>query len=437
MNLLVVGLNHRTASVTLRERVAFSSEELADALPALRSAVGLRELAILSTCNRTEAIAVGDTLDPDAVIQWISNYHQLPVDELVNTTYIHRGAEAVHHTMTVACGMDSMVLGESQIFGQFKDCFNLARMHHTIGPELDNLAQTTNRVAKRVRTETGIGENTVSIASTSVTLAQQLFTDIGKCNVLLIGAGETIELVATHLQNAGIHNLVIANRTLANAQALAETFGGKAIDLGAIPRQLIETDILISSTGSQLPILGKGAVERALKSRRHKPIFMVDLAVPRDIEPEVSELRDVYLYSIDDLQSIIVENLEQRQTSAAEAARIIDEAVMEFVANYRALDAVDTLRRFRQRHDALREEELTRALQRLAAGESAEDVLTNLARQLTNKIVHVPTIEIKKAGSDGRQDLLNAIEQVFQLQDSTDNTHSGPSGGPSSRHRET
>ncbi len=422
----------------LRERVAFSSEELADALPALRSAAQLRELAILSTCNRTEAIAVGDRLDADALIRWISDYHQLPLDVLTDSTYIHRGREAVHHTMTVACGMDSMILGEPQIFGQFKDCFNLARTHRTIGPELDNLAQTTNRIAKQVRTETGIGENTVSIASTSVTLAQQLFADIGKCNVLLIGAGETIELVATHLRNAGIRHPVIANRTLANAQALAETFDGKAIDLGAIPQQLIETDILISSTGSQLPILGKGAVERALKSRRHKPIFMVDLAVPRDIEPEVAELRDVYLYSIDDLQSIIVENMEQRQNAAADAARIIDTAVMEFVSNYRALDAVDTLRRFRQRHDALRDEELAKAMQRLTNGDPAEDVLMSLARQLTNRINHVPTIEIKKAGSRGQQELLNAVEQVFQLQDGRETSASDAGASTdSSEHGET
>ena len=288
-------------------------------------------------------------------------------------------------------------------------------MHDTLGPQLNKLSQTTNRVAKQVRTQTGIGENPVSIASTSVTLAKQLFTDVASCNALLIGAGETIELAAQHLANAGVRNLVIANRTLANAEAVAEPYNAQAVDLSAVPHMLEHTDIVISSTGSSLPILGKGAVERALKSRRHKPIFMVDIAVPRDIEPEVAELQDVYLYSIDNLQEIITENLNLRQNAADKAAEIIETAVQEYTENDNSLDAVDTIRRFRAHHDELKQSELDKALARLSKGEDPEAVVSSLANQLTNKIVHVPTIEIKKASTLGRADLLLLVEQLYGL----------------------
>jgi glutamyl-tRNA reductase len=415
MDLLVVGLNHRTAPVSLRERIAFSVDQLAVALPALRKAGAFKELAILSTCNRTEAIVVGENANPSSIISWFGEYHDIPTSELEDSIYSHQGTQAVQHAMRVACGLDSMVIGEPQIFGQFKECFSIAQIHNTLGPDLNNLAQTTNRIAKQVRTETGIGENPVSVASTSVTLAKQLFTDVASCNALLIGAGETIELVARHLKDTGVSNLVIANRTLAHAETLAEEFGAQAVDLNAVPLILEDTDILISSTSSELPILGKGTVERVLKNRRHKPIFMVDLAVPRDIEPEVADLKDVYLYSIDDLQEIIVENLGLRQSAADEALRIIDYAVDQYAENYNSLDAVDTLRRFRAHHEAIKRAELTKAQARLAKGDDPEAVVTALANQLTNKIVHVPSIEIKKAGS--QKETLLTIERLFQLDD--------------------
>ncbi len=415
MDLLLVGLNHQTAPVSLRERVAFTPDQLAEALPALKNDGGFRELAILSTCNRTEAIIVTNEPDPRLVINWLADYHDIAPSELEDRIYTHEGPGAVQHTMRVACGLDSMVIGEPQIFGQFKDCFTIARMHDTLGPQLNKLSQTTNRVAKQVRTQTGIGENPVSIASTSVTLAKQLFTDVASCNALLIGAGETIELAAQHLANAGVRNLVIANRTLANAEAVAEPYNAQAVDLSAVPHMLEHTDIVISSTGSSLPILGKGAVERALKSRRHKPIFMVDIAVPRDIEPEVAELQDVYLYSIDNLQEIITENLNLRQNAADKAAEIIETAVQEYTENDNSLDAVDTIRRFRAHHDELKQSELDKALARLSKGEDPEAVVSSLANQLTNKIVHVPTIEIKKASTLGRADLLLLVEQLYGL----------------------
>ena len=417
MDLLLVGLNHRTAPLSLRERVAFTADQLAEVLPALKRMGDFSELAILSTCNRTEVIIVTDQPNPGFVVNWLAEYHDISPSELEDRIYMHEGPKAVQHTMSVACGLDSMVIGEPQIFGQFKDCFTIARIYDTVGPQLHNLSQTTNRVTKQVRTQTGIGENPVSIASTSVTLSKQLFTDIASCSALLIGAGETIELTAQHLANTGVSNLVIANRTLANAMTVAEPYNAHAVDLSAIPRVLEYADIVISSTGSSLPILGKGTVESALKSRLHKPIFMVDLAVPRDIEPEVSELQDVYLYSIDDLQEIITENLNLRQNAADKAAEIIENAVQEYMENESSLDAADTIRRFRAHHDELKQAELDKALARLSKGDDPETVVSSLANQLTNKIVHVPTIEIKRASTLGRSDLLLLIEQLYGLEE--------------------
>jgi glutamyl-tRNA reductase len=290
-----------------------------------------------------------------------------------------------------------------------------------MGAELNQLCQNTYRVAKRVRSTTAIGQNPVSIASTAVVLASQLFADLKTCNALLIGAGETIELVGRHLNNAGIKQLVIANRTLANAQRLAETLNATAVDLSDIPEQLVHADIVITATGSELPILGKGTTERALKLRRHKPIFMVDLAVPRDIEPEVDDLSDVYLYSIDDLQQIISTNLSGRQEAALEAEVIVEQAVLDFQQQHRSRQAVDTLKRFRQRHETIKRAELEKALQRLKKGDAAETVLNSLANQLTNKMIHTPSIQLKQASAEGRRDMLSAVEDLYQLGDDDPN----------------
>ncbi len=420
MELLIVGINHQSAPISLRERVAFTPDQLAHALKNLMHHADLGELAILSTCNRTEIISVANHQEPELIVEWLANYHELPLKDLQDSVYVQKADEAIAHAMRVASGLDSMVVGEPQILGQFKDCFNLARFHETMGPNLNKLSQTTYRIAKRVRTNTAIGENSVSVASTSVTLASQLFADLKTCSALLIGAGDTSELVARHLKSAGIKNMVIANRTLENAKTLAEEFNAQATDLSSIPMHLVNTDIVIASTASQLPILGKGAVERALKKRRHKPIFMVDLAVPRDIEPEVGDLRDVYLYSVDDLQQIISQNLSNREDEAVHAEKIIASAVVEFLETNKSLEAQDILVRFRQRHESLKEVELKKALQRLENGDDSTDVLKTLANQLTNKIIHTPSIQLKQAGKAGRHDLLSAIDELFQLADEPD-----------------
>ena len=419
MDLLIVGINHQTAPVALREKIAFTSAQLAEALTTLKSGADLRELAILSTCNRTEIYAVHAHNQPEMIIAWLAEYHQVPLDLLSNSIYTYWGHSSVKHVMRVAAGLDSMILGEPQILGQMKDCFNSAQDQRVMGKELNRLCQTTYRVAKQIRSTTAIGQNPVSVASTAVVLAAQLFADLKTCNALLIGAGETVELVGRHLQNAGIKQLVIANRTISRARQLAASLSptASAVELDAIPQQLATADIVISATASELPILGKGSVERALKLRRHKPIFMVDLAVPRDIEPEIDELEDIYLYGIDDLQKIISVNLSSRQEAALEAEAIIEQAVREFQEQHKSRRAVDTVKRFRQRHETIKLIELEKALARLKKGDAPAEVLNSLANQLTNKIIHTPSIQLKQASAEGRDDMLTAVEDLFQLGD--------------------
>jgi len=417
MDLLIVGINHHTAPIALREKIAFTSSQLAHALTALKARAGLQELAILSTCNRTEIYAVHAYNAPETIIHWLADYHQLPAEMLKDSIYTYWGHSSIKHIMRVAAGLDSMILGEPQILGQMKDCFNHAQDHQVMGAELNRLCQNTYHVAKHIRSTTAIGQNPTSVASTSVVLAAQLFADIADCNALLIGAGETIGLVARHLKNAGVKKLVIANRTLPNAQQLATELSATATDLTDIPAQLAHADIVISATASETPVLVKSTVENALKSRRHKPIFMVDLAVPRDIEPEVDELSDIYLYSVDDLQKIISANLSSRQEAALEAEAIIEQAVKDFQHEHKSRQAVDMLKRFRQRHENIKSVELSKALQRLNKGDAPADVLTSLANQLTNKIIHTPSIQLKQASAEGREDMLTAVEDLFQLGD--------------------
>jgi len=417
MDLLAIGINHNTAPISLREKVAFAPEQLSEALQAVKSTVDLREIAILSTCNRTELYCAMKTKDADPIAKWLCEYHDLAFPELESSFYTHWDDEAVSHLMRVAVGLDSMLLGEPQILGQLKTAFSTAQSAGTLGPLLNRLSQRTYSIAKKVRTDTAIGENPVSVAYAAATLAEQIFEDIATCNALFIGAGETIELVSRHLINAGLKNFVVANRTLDRALELTAKIGGQATSLSEIGTHLVDTDILISSTASQLPLLGKGAVESALKLRRHKPIFMVDLAVPRDIEPEVDELADIFLYSIDDLQEIVVENLRGREDAAIEAESLISQGVSKFTQDYKSLGAVNTLVQFRQKYDSLKDEELGKALHQLSEGAKPDAVLKQLANRLTNKIIHTPSIQLKKAGAEGRTGLLDSARELFDLED--------------------
>ena len=413
MNLLIVGINHTSAPVELREKVAFTPEQLSYALQDLARVADFAEVAVLSTCNRTEIIATAENADEFKVVDWLAAYHGMPVADLQPSIYVKRNQEATHHAVRVACGLDSMVVGEPQILGQVKDAYEHAGHIGTLGTELHHLSQDTFRVAKRVRSETAIGESSVSIASTTVTLAELLFSDLPGRNVLLIGAGETSELVGRHLKSTGFGKLTIANRTLENARQLAEELDASAIDLQTIPSRLAEADIVVASTASQLPVLGKGMVERVVKSRKHRPVLMVDLAVPRDIEPEVGGLRDIYLYSIDDLQEIIDANLSNRQTAAAEAEIIIHEEIASYRSRHESRAADETLVRFRAHHESIKANELAKALDRLKKGDAPEEAITQLANQLTSKLLHQPTQQLKS----GHDELLKAVSDLYQLDD--------------------
>ena len=398
--------------------MSFSPEQLPDALQRLRAEAGADEVAILSTCNRTELYCAQEQLDADRLVEWVARFHGMTAEELRRSSYLHQDAGAVNHMMRVAAGLDSMVLGEPQILGQMKDAWQAARTAGTLGPYLDRLFQSTFNMAKQVRTDTAIGENPVSVAFAAVSLARQIFADLRRSTALLIGAGETIALVARHLFEQGVGRIIVANRTLQRAELLSEPLGGQAIVLTQIPDILAECDVVISSTASPLPILGKGAVERALKQRRHKPMFMVDIAVPRDIEPEVGSLADVYLYTVDDLHEVIEENMRSRQGAAEAAERLIELGTGEFMQRLRALAAVDVVRSYRQKAEQARDQELQKALAKLQRGADPEQVMTEMARLLTNKLLHEPSVQLKQMTAQGRIEALALAQELFALGDS-------------------
>src|SRR5699024_4078702 len=331
MKLLATGVNHTTAEVELREQVSFAESEVAAALQDLRQQPGVREAALLSTCNRTEIYCYVENEDGAAdltgLAQWLANWHGLPLAQVQNALYRYEGVPALRHMMRVAGGLNSLVLGEPQIMGQMRDAYSLSHEHQALGSELRSTFQHVFSMAKAIRTETAIGENPVSVAYAAVSFARHIFTDLSASKALLIGAGEMIQLVARHLKEQGVSNITIANRTVSRAEEVAAGVQGKAIGLADIPQALVETDIVISCTGSPTTVLEPSVVASALKQRKHRPIFMVDIAVPRDIAPEVGELQDVYLYSVDDLQQAIDENVRQRQQAAAEAEAIIAKEV--------------------------------------------------------------------------------------------------------------
>ncbi len=420
MNFIALGISHRSAAVEMRERVAFAPEQMAEALLDAREACAVDEVVILSTCNRTELYAIvteGQASGPAAtqLINWLANYHHLSGEDIHRCAYHYDNAVGLRHLVEVASGLDSMVLGEPQIFGQLKSAFAVAAEAGTVGSQLGRLFPRVFSLAKRVRTDTAIGENPVSVAYAAVDLAGHIFSNLTQCNALLVGAGETVELVARHLVEAGVQRIVIANRTLGRARELAQKFGAEAVLLSEIPAQLVHADIVITSTASQLPILGKGAVEQALKVRKHRPFLMVDIAVPRDIEAQVGELRDVYLYSVDDLREIVDENLRSRHSEARKADVIIDEGVRVYLDEARSLAVVDDVKAYRSMAERLCESELNRALRALDRGEAPEQVMARMANALTNKLIHAPTTAIKQASLDGRHDRLEYARQLLGL----------------------
>ena len=420
MSLITLGINHKTAPLELRERLAFTPQTLPEALQSLKKLAHIEEASILSTCNRTELYCVTSEDNDRAIIQWFSHFHGLDEDQIKEHLYLHAHEETIRHAMEVASGLDSMVLGEPQIAGQMKDAYAMANENGTIGLLLGKLYQRAFAVSKQVRTDTDIGSSPVSVAFAAVSLAKQIFGDLSQTTVLMVGAGETIELAARHLHSQGVNKIIIANRSVERAQKLADEFQGEAISLQSISEHLHRSDIVIASTASPLPIIGKGTVERALKKRKHEPIFMVDLAVPRDVEPEVNELDDVYLYSVDDLQSVIAENMENRMQAAEQAREIIDVQVSHFLDWQKSLGAVDIIAQVRQNTQDISSEVLNKAKKQLAAGQNAEEVLDFLANTLTNKFLHQPCTKLRQASQEERDDILKVAKDLFLSNDATD-----------------
>lgn len=413
MALIALGLNHLCAPVALRERAAFSTEDTAGALGDLVAQPGVREAVILSTCNRTELYCNVDSGAESSPFEWLHRHQQLHGANIDEFLYRHTEADAVRHLFRVATGLESMVLGEPQILGQVKGAYNMAREARTLDAPLERLFQNTFSVAKRVRSDTSIGTNPVSVAFTAVRLAERVFTDLANACVLLVGAGETIELAARHLTAANVRRLIVANRTLDNAQALAGRFGGYAIALSDLERHLAEADIVISSTAAREPVIGREMVARAIAARRSRPMFLVDLAVPRDIETGVAKLPNVFLYSIDDLREVIDENLRSRQQAAVEAEAMIELSVEHFMTWWRALELNNPIASIRRNAEASRDETLAKARNLLARGRSADQALEFLAHTLTNKLVHAPSANLRAAALRGDSDLLLAAERLF------------------------
>jgi len=416
MAILVVGLNHKTAPVGMRERIAFGPDILVGALRSLTDQARIDEGLILSTCNRTEVYCTADAGGGDVVVEWLSRFHGLDHEHVAPYLYTRVDRDAVSHLLRVASGLDSMVLGEPQILGQVKDAFQAASDSRVTGKLLGRLFQSAFAVAKQVRTDTAIGNSPVSVAFAAVSLARQIFSDLGDQTALLVGAGETIELAARHLRQHGVGRILVANRTVERAHSLAVQLDGYAIALTELANHLTEADILISSTASPLPVLGKGAVERALKKRKHRPIFMVDIAVPRDIEPEVGELDDIYLYTVDDLQGVVDEGMRSRREAVDQAEEIVDFHTEEFLGWLRSLDAVALIQSYRDYAERLRDEVLAKALHQLEIGKPPAQVAGFLAHTLTNKLLHGPSTRLRQAGREGQDEILQAANELFQIE---------------------
>ncbi|MHB9119264.1 MAG: glutamyl-tRNA reductase [Burkholderiales bacterium] len=413
MRLLTFGINHQTAPLSIREKVAFHAESLGQALLDLVHHHPVKEATILSTCNRTEIYC--NTTQPDEAVRWLADYHKLALPDIGPYLYTLPQDQGVKHAFRVASGLDSMVLGEAQILGQMKQAVKTAEEAGTLGTLLHKLFQRTFSVAKEVRTTTEIGANSVSMAAAAVRLAERIFPSIAEQRVLFIGAGEMIELCASHFAARHPKHITVANRTLERANLLAQRYNGSAITLNELPDYLAEHDIVVTSTASPLPILGKGLMERVIKTRKHRPVFMVDLAVPRDIEEEVGELDDVFLYAVDDLAQIVQEGRDSRQLAAAEAESIIENRVSDFMHWLEIRNTVPTIRAIRDHAERLRRQELERAHRQLANGEDPQQIIEQMSRALTNKFLHIPSHALNHISGTDREQLEEWLKRLYNV----------------------
>jgi len=413
MQLFTFGINHQTAPLAVREQMAFNAETMEPALHDLVEQGEAKEATILSTCNRTEVYC--STQAPERIVNWLANYHQMEARDIEPYLYTLPHEQAVKHAFRVASGLDSMVLGEPQILGQMKQAVRCAEQAGTLGFLLHKLFQRTFSVAKDVRTQTEIGTNLVSLAAAAVKLSERIFPSIAEQNVLFIGAGEMIELNAVHFAARSPKRITVANRTLERAETLARRINGHAITLNDLPEQLAHHDIIVTSTASPLPILGKGMVERALKLRKHRPLFIVDLAVPRDVEEEVSELNDVFLYTVDDLAEVVRDGQDARQGAVQEAEVIIDSGVANFIHWMESREVVPTIRALRDNAERHRRHEMEKALRLLAKGEDAAKVLESLSNSLTNKFLHAPTHTLNQVQAGERDAFLDMVHRIYHL----------------------
>jgi len=416
MHLAAFGLNHQTAPLQLRERVVFGVESVNNALKEFLERRFAREAAILSTCNRTEIYCASDDSGalPEAA-RWLAEYHRIDPNSLAPHLYTLDAERAVRHAFRVAAGLDSMVLGEPQILGQMKEAAKSAESAGAMGTYLHQLFQRSFAVAKEVRSTTAIGTQSVSMAAAAVRLAERIFPSLADTHVLLIGAGEMIELTATHFAAQSPKSITVANRTLERAQILASRFLGNAMRLVDMPNELAKFDIVISCTASSLPIVGKGLIERALKARRHRPMFMVDLAVPRDIEPEAGQLGDVYLYTVDDLGELVREGMDARRGAVDQAEAIIDHRVQGFMHWLQARESSPLIKRLRDQAEVARTAELERALKSIEQGRDPREVIEHLSRALTNKLLHNPTAALNQAAGAEREQIATLVQSLYKL----------------------
>lgn len=413
MQLFAFGINHQTAPLEVRERVAFNAEGLPQALRDLVDHEPVREAAIISTCNRTEVYC--STQDPAKAVGWFAGYHQLKTSAVEPYVYTLPRERAVKHAFRVASGLDSMVLGEPQILGQIKQAVRSAEQAGTLGLVLHKLFQHTFSVAKEVRSRTEIGASSVSMAAAAVRLAGRIFPSVAEQKVLFIGAGEMIELTATHFGAQRPRAMTFANRTRERADELAARLNGQVVSLNDVADVIAGHDIIVSCTASPLPIIGKGMVESALKARRHRPMLMIDLAVPRDIEAEVGRMDDVFLYTVDDLGKIVSEGHDSRLQAVSHAEQIIDAKVIDFMQWLAARESVPTIRALRDQAERARRHEMERALRRLAKGDTPGEVLEALSQALTNKLMHGPTSALHHAQEPDRDTLVRLLERVYQI----------------------